>query len=94
MVAALFAFAEQHDVRALRGQAAEAVGSIAVVRIGEAVDRTGAHDRQRHLQLARQCNVAGNMHRTVQGPRGGGRALGQRHRLIGIDGIRAHVNGV
>src|SRR5947208_9894098 len=49
VVAALLALAEQHDVLAFGRQAAEAVGAVAVVRIGRTVDQGGAQVRLRGL---------------------------------------------
>ena len=93
VIAALLAFAEQHDGLAAIGLAAEFVRSIAVVRIAGAVNQRRPQDRERRRAAAAEQHLfARQMHGAVQARRRGRRGFGQRQRAVGIDRVGTHID--
>ncbi len=91
VIAALLALAEQDNILAPIGAAAEAVGTVAVVGIRGAVEQARPNDCKRRGKR-RECDLAGEMHSAMHARRRGRCGLGQQYRLVGIDGIRTDID--
>ena len=91
MVATFFALAEQHNVLAVIGEPAEAVGTVAIVRIGGAVEQARTQEPERRLERGCEGDLAGQMHGAVHAGRRGRRSFREWQRPVGIDRIRADI---
>ena len=92
VIAPLLAFPEDQNRAALRRLPAEAVGTIAVVRIGGAVNQRGAQHRHRRVSRALQHQLPGCMHHPVDRRGSDVRALRHGIGIIGVYGIRADID--
>ena len=82
VVATLLSLSEQHNVLALGGKPAKAVRAVSIVRVGSAIEQARAQDGERRRQASAKRDLAGEMHRTVQGLGGGGRGFVERDRVV------------
>ena len=78
-------FAKQHDLLPCRRQPAEAVGSVAVVRIPLAVDQGRTHHRQWRLDGGLEHQLAREVHGAVHGAGLGPQFFGQRDGRVAVD---------